>query len=379
MTLMLWLAVLVLYGYGVVARRRQGRGGGGIGLYNVASFATGWWALTLAIAPPLDTLAERYVSAHMTQHLVFVVVAAPLLALGRPALALAAVLPRAPRRGVMRIATRLGAMTLPAWAVHTLVLWGWHVPTFYDRAVAHEALHAFEHATMLGSALWFWATLVDTARRRRLGVAAAWVFATGLHCTLLGMLITVAPRPWYARPDALASAPALGTLEDQQLAGLILWVPGGVILAAAGLALVAAWLHEAGRRVVTTRVERARPLIAIAAIALCATTLIGCDSTRLRAARMTGGDPTHGRQALRAYGCWTCHTIPGVPGANGTVGPSLAGLAGRAFIAGRPNTPDSLVTWIQHPSAVRSSTPMPELGVTERDSRDIAAYLYTLR
>ena len=94
---------------------------------------------------------------------------------------------------------------------------------------------------------------------------------------------------------------------------------------------------------------------------------------------MTGGDVDHGREALRAYGCWTCHTIPGVHGASGVVGPPLTGLARRAFIAGQPNSPDHLITWIRHPHAVRPATPMPELGVTERDGRDIAAYLYTLR
>src|SRR5581483_9043725 len=152
------------------------------------------------------------------------------------------------------------------------------------------------------------------------GAAAAYVFATALHCTLLGALLTLAPRVWYAHYPRL---------DDQQLAGLIMWVPAGVLLTAAGLALVAAWLREAERRVGRSRVERLRRLAMLALVVLA---LGACDGARATAARMTGGDVAHGREALRAYGCWTCHTIPGVPGANGTIGPPLAGLAGRAFV-----------------------------------------------
>ena len=72
-----------------------------------------------------------------------------------------------------------------------------------------------------------------------------------------------------------------------------------------------------------------------------------------------------------------CHTIDGVPGAHGLVGPPLDGIALREFIAGElPNTPQNLMRWIQHPRQVEPHTVMPEMGVTEQDSRDIAAYLY---
>ena len=95
--------------------------------------------------------------------------------------------------------------------------------------------------------------------------------------------------------------------------------------------------------------------------------------------RLTGGDVDRGREAVRRYGCWTCHTIPGVSGANASVGPPLAGLANRAYVAGRPNSPDDLIRWVRHPQSVRSPTPMPDVGVTEQDGRDIVAFLYTLR
>ncbi|HEV3052215.1 MAG TPA: c-type cytochrome [Longimicrobium sp.] len=97
------------------------------------------------------------------------------------------------------------------------------------------------------------------------------------------------------------------------------------------------------------------------------------------AAALTGGDPHAGREKIREYGCDACHTIPGVPGADALVGPPLAGIGGRMYIAGiLTNTPDHMVQWILDPPALDSATAMPKVGVTERDARDIAAYLYTL-
>jgi cytochrome c2 len=93
-----------------------------------------------------------------------------------------------------------------------------------------------------------------------------------------------------------------------------------------------------------------------------------------------GGNADAGRVEIRKYGCNTCHTIPGIPGAYGLVGPPLTGIGNRSYIAGElPNTPSNLMHWIQHPHSVEAHTLMPEMGVTEEDSRDIAAYLYTLR
>ena len=93
-----------------------------------------------------------------------------------------------------------------------------------------------------------------------------------------------------------------------------------------------------------------------------------------------GGDPQQGRGAIREYGCGACHVIPGVTGASGLVGPPLNSFARRAYVAGNlPNTAPNLIRWIQVPQAVEPGTAMPNLGVTDADARDIAAYLYTLR
>ncbi|HEY4676490.1 MAG TPA: c-type cytochrome [Candidatus Angelobacter sp.] len=100
----------------------------------------------------------------------------------------------------------------------------------------------------------------------------------------------------------------------------------------------------------------------------------------IRAAiRATGGTPHRGKEKIRYYGCSSCHTIPGIQEANGKVGPPLEAFAFRIYIAGEvPNTPDNLQHWIMNPHSIEQHTAMPEMNVSDADSKDIAAYLYTL-
>ncbi len=99
-----------------------------------------------------------------------------------------------------------------------------------------------------------------------------------------------------------------------------------------------------------------------------------------KAAAMTGGDPEKGKAAIRRYGCQVCHSIRGVEGARGQVGPALDTIGSRSYLAGQlPNNPENLIRWIRDPQSVAPGTAMPDMGVTEEDSKDIAAYLYTLR
>ncbi len=118
------------------------------------------------------------------------------------------------------------------------------------------------------------------------------------------------------------------------------------------------------------------PVIAALAIAGCS----GNAKERAAAERATGGDPVRGKAAIQRYGCASCHTIPGISGAMGLVGPPLGGIASRVYVGGvLPNTPDNMIRWIMHPQQVDNKSAMPELGVNEKDARDIAAYLQTLR
>jgi len=94
----------------------------------------------------------------------------------------------------------------------------------------------------------------------------------------------------------------------------------------------------------------------------------------------TGGDVHRGAELISQYRCGACHIIPGIPDARGNVGPPLIYFAERTFVGGEvPNKPQNLIQWIQSPKSIEPGTAMPDLGVTEQQARDIAAYLYTLR
>jgi putative membrane protein len=358
------IAGAALYAHGAARLRARGRR---VRRGELAAAAAGAAAGAVALLSPLDRWATTLLCAHMVQHTLLTVVAAPLLALARPLAVIAAALP--PRSGLARALLRWRPPAVTAWAAHGLALWAWHVPPLYDWALAAPLLHALEHATLLGTGVMLWWTV---SRRRRPLAGALWLFTTALHTSLLGALMTLAPRPWF--PEHTGAA-GLSALEDQQLAGLVMWVPAGTLLTAFAVALLAGWFRHAERQAPALG-RRVAPLILLAALA---GVLAGCDPAARTATMMTGGDPDRGRMAIPKYGCHTCHTIPGIAGADATVGPPLTQLAARGFVAGRSNSPRNLIEWIRHPQQRRPASPMPEMGVTEQDGRDIAAYLYTLR
>ena len=144
-------------------------------------------------------------------------------------------------------------------------------------------------------------------------------------------------------------------------------------------------IHAYGGNVSLDR-ERHRVRLTLFAASFALTLLsTGCDrlthtQVQLAATFTGGGDARLGQIEIRKYGCNACHEISGISGARGLIGPSLDGIGRRYYIAGElPNTPDNLMLWIRHPRQVEFHTAMPEMGVTEQDSRDIAAYLYTLK
>jgi len=322
----------------------------------VAAAAAGACTIAAALLSPLDTLAASSITAHMAQHTLLILVAAPLLALGRPIAVMAAALPRAPRAGRLLATPRPGV----ACGAHAAALWLWHLPPLYDIALARPWVHALAHATLLGTATLLWWSV---ARGRARVIGALWLFITAFHAGGLGAMLALSSRPWFAG----------ASLEDQQLGGLLMWVPAGALLTVIALTLLAGWLRAGAASASASRLG-----VVIVAV-LAAAALSACDQAGPTATTMAAGDPSRGREALRTYGCVTCHTIPGVPNAAGAVGPPLTQLARRAYIAGAPNDPDHLVRFIAHPRQERPGTPMPELGVSDHDARDMAAYLYTLR
>jgi len=249
-------ALGIAYTIGFVRLGRRTASGTGVRWSGLAGLV-GCVALLVAVAPPVAGMSDVLFAVHMGQHELLMLVAAPLLVVGRSlAVALSAfsnpvrarVVRHTRRPAVTRLWSRL---TSPATVLlmQAIVLWGWHVPWAFEAALQHDALHAVQHLTFLASAGLFWWALVH-GRFGRFGYGAGVlvVFVTAMHSGLLGALITFAPRPLYATHAARATAAHVLPLEDQQLAGLIMWVPAGVLLALAALALFAAWLGEVARR-----------------------------------------------------------------------------------------------------------------------------------
>jgi cytochrome c oxidase assembly factor CtaG len=231
-----------LYVRGVRAIRRRA-GTRLVAPWRTRSFALAIGVLLVALVSPLDALAGSLFSAHMVQHLLLVMVAAPLLVLADPMTAMLWALTPGARRGVgswwrrrraLRAAWRLVASPGGAWILHVIALWIWHVPTLYDRAVADGAVHVLEHLTFLVTALLFWwVPFKAHGRRVGAGVALIYLFGAVLQGTILGALLALARHPLYTAHFGATRAWGLTPLEDQQLAGLLMWVPAGLVYLAA--------------------------------------------------------------------------------------------------------------------------------------------------
>jgi putative membrane protein len=246
-----WIAASLLiagavYVRGLVALWRATAPGRGASIGAAACFFGGCLALAAAVLSPLDALAADLFWVHMVQHEVLMLVAAPLLVLGRPLAVWSWALPSGALRAVARRA-RLpflrrawAALTSlsGAWLAHAAALWGWHVPALFNAAAASEVLHSLQHLSFLGTALLFWWACLAPGRRSK-GDGVLYLLTTMMHTGALGALLTVSPRVWYAND---AGRWGWTALADQQLGGLIMWVPAGVVYLAVGLALFARWL-----------------------------------------------------------------------------------------------------------------------------------------
>ena len=221
------------------------------------AFLCGWVVLLIAVLPPLDALAIQLFSAHMVQHELMMLVGAPLVIAGRP---LSTCLWGLPSRwrplagGTLRSPLASGPwrfLTTPvvAWALHGAVIWAWHIPALYDAAVGHEGVHAMQHAMFVGtSALFWWGLVYGRYGRAGYGAAVFYVFTTVVHTGLLGAMLTFAGVPLYPAYLEPALTRGIDPLQDQQVAGLVMWIPAGIILTLLGIGLFGAWLGEAERR-----------------------------------------------------------------------------------------------------------------------------------
>ena len=136
-----------------------------------------------------------------------------------------------------------------AWGLHAIALWAWHVPSFFSAALEHEWIHVLQHTSFLVTALFFWwAALGHDARRTQAtGQAVALLFTTMLHTAALGALLSLAPTPWYAPYIPTSNALGVDPVDDQQLGGLVMWVPSGLAYVVAALVLLGRLLTRQGR------------------------------------------------------------------------------------------------------------------------------------
>jgi cytochrome c oxidase assembly factor CtaG len=234
--------------------RRAGRGRG-VRRWQVTCFWCGWTCLALSLLSPLHWLGERLFVAHMVEHEMLMIVAAPLLAVARPIGAFIWALPQDLRAFVGRVA-RGGLVSmlwhvlrnpLVATAVHAIALWLWHMPLLYNTVLTNVAMHRLQHACFFFSAVLFWWSLFyGPLRDRGYGVAIGCLFFTSLHSAILGIFLTLARQPWYPQQGEFAALCGLTPLEDQQLAGLVMWVPPGLVYLGFALYFAALWISRAG-------------------------------------------------------------------------------------------------------------------------------------
>lgn len=216
-------------------------------------FLSGWLVLTLSLTSPLHQAGERSFTMHMIEHELIMLVATLLLASSNSGGVLAWGLPRPIRMTLagswksplQRLWKRL-TEPITATAIQAIVLWAWHAPILFDLALESFGWHIAQHACFfVASLLFWWAMLHPRERGSGYGVSAACLFATSLIGGALGALMSFSSSPWYAQYAAMGmTGVGLDPVDDQRLAGLIMWIPGGLLHGAAALALAYKWLKS---------------------------------------------------------------------------------------------------------------------------------------
>ena len=218
------------------------------------AFGVAITVLAVALLSPLDAISAALASAHMVQHVLLILVAAPLLAYSAPTSRVLRGAPATLRRlpGQIRAALHLrpaavrrAANPVVVWLLYVGTLWFWHSGVAYDATLASAPVHALEHATFLITALLLWRVVIG-ARGERLpgGAAVLTLFGAAMASVFLSLLLTFARTPWYAGYAETTAAWGLTPLADQQLAGVLMWVPAGALHVVAAIALLVAWLRS---------------------------------------------------------------------------------------------------------------------------------------
>jgi putative membrane protein len=256
------IAVLLIsgsiYSLGVRNLWRSAGVGHGISKADAAYYALGWLSLVVALVSPVHLLGELLFSMHMTQHEMLMLIAAPLIVLGRPFVAAAWALPGKSRRwggGAVRspIVNRTWSFMsngAVAWVIHAVALWIWHIPAMFQATLKSDFVHTLQHASFFGTALLFWwAILFGKRGLQSYGAGVLYLFTTMVQSGLLGIFLTLTSHVWYPAYATTTGQFGLSALEDQQIGGLIMWIPAGLIYMFAALVMFSGWLRESEKRV----------------------------------------------------------------------------------------------------------------------------------
>ena len=216
---------------------------------HTTAFAAGVLALVLALIWPLEAYAPYALSAHVAQHMLLLALAPPMLLAGRPLRTMTAALPARVAASVAvpieRVLRGLNAQLGLATLVHVVVLWAWHLPATVATTMADEGLHRAMLASVLLAGLWFWSAVLARLRTRDGGIVGALVALVTAMMLMgfLGALLTFSPRLLYPVYTDTALLAGIDALADQQLAGLLMWLPGGLPYLVVGLCLAVALLR----------------------------------------------------------------------------------------------------------------------------------------
>lgn len=239
--------------YVVGARKLTARGGRRvIPRWKIAAFVVGCIAVAIALLSSLDTISTDVFTAHMTQHELLMAVAAPLLVAAEPGVVMLWSLPKSTRKGigavinasiVRRVWTRL-TRPFEAWLLHAAAIWIWHVPFLFQAALTNEVVHLLQHISFFASGLLYWWAVLHPRRRAALGLSIISLFGTTVQTAALGALLATAHTVWYPAYGARAAVWGLSPIQDQQLAGLVMWIPAGFVYLVAALLVFRRWIHQ---------------------------------------------------------------------------------------------------------------------------------------
>jgi putative membrane protein len=351
------------------------------------AFAGGIAILLLALQSPIDTISADLFSVHMIQHLLLMLGAPPLLVWSECPMVFLRALPRTSRKPIAQFWVSK-IKWIYEMLMHPLIVWSlfcgafvfWHSPGPYQWALDRNWVHILEHLSFFVGSLMFWSLVLSPyGQRRRLqhGPTLLLIVSTAVLSGLPGALMIFSPRPLYpGHVDGVAKW-GLTLLEDQQLAGLIMWIPAGAAYVLAAALVFLRWLEEAEERAI----RAARRGVSLFIMVSLAGLLLGsCDQEGKSSIVNFGGDADRGASLISKYGCGGCHSIPDIANANGNVGPPLQHVGTRTYIAGiLNNSPDNMSLWLQNPQKVLPGNAMPAMGISQQDSRDMTAFLYTLK